>query len=95
MSTTYTDRVIAQALDKKVLVLTMEECAELIQAISKIYREVDSADARDNLIEEIADVLNCIEYIKINQQIAEEDIDKWREFKTERTINKWKEGTLK
>ena len=36
----------------------MEECAELIQAISKAKRGKIN---RDNMIEEIADVLICIE----------------------------------
>ena len=35
----------------------MEECAELIQAISKMKRGKDN---RDNLIEEMADVMICI-----------------------------------
>ena len=35
-------------------VVCMEECAELIQAISKMKRGKDN---RDNLIEEIADVI--------------------------------------
>ena len=39
----------------------MEECAELIQAISKAKRGKIN---RDNMIEEIADVLICIEMLK-------------------------------
>ena len=35
----------------------MEECAELIQAISKMKR---GQSRRDNLLEEMADVLICI-----------------------------------
>ena len=41
----------------------MEECAELIQAISKAKRGKIN---RDNMIEEIADVLICIENVKAN-----------------------------
>lgn len=37
-------------------VIAMEECAELIQAISKVKRYGFDGEYRDNLIEEIADV---------------------------------------
>ena len=37
-------------------VVAMEECAELIQAISKVKRYGFVGEYRDNLIEEIADV---------------------------------------
>ena len=50
----------------------MEECAELIQAISKMRRVKDAgkddSDAYENLVEEMADVLICLEQI---QQIYE------------------------
>ena len=46
----------------------MEECAELIQAISKMRRahaaDRDDSKAHDNLVEEMADVLICMERIK-------------------------------
>ena len=46
----------------------MEECAELIQAISKMNRAreagVNDKDARFNLVEEMADVLICMEQIQ-------------------------------
>ena len=49
-----------------------EECAELIQAISKMRRVKDAgkddSDAYENLVEEMADVLICLEQI---QQIYE------------------------
>lgn len=43
------------------LTVAMEECAELIQAISKIKRYGCSEEYCDNLNEEIADVSICIE----------------------------------
>lgn len=59
----------------------MEECAELIQAISKAKRgKID----RDNMIEEIADVLICIEMLKQMYMISDEEINKWIERKQER-----------
>lgn len=49
------------------LTVAMEECAELIQAISKIKRYGSSKEYCDNLDEEIADVSICIEaLLKMN-----------------------------
>ena len=59
----------------------MEECAELIQAVSKAKRgKID----RDNMIEEIADVLICIEMLKQMYMISDEKINKWIEKKQAR-----------
>ena len=59
----------------------MEECAELIQAISKAKRgKID----RDNMEEEIADVLICIEMLKQMYMISDEKINKWIEKKQAR-----------
>lgn len=59
----------------------MEECAELIQAISKAKRgKID----RDNMEEEIADVLICIEMLKQMYMISDEEINKWIERKQAR-----------
>ena len=56
----------------------MKECAELIQAISKEKRgKID----RDNMTEEIADVLICIEMLKQMYMISEDKINKWIEKK--------------
>jgi NTP pyrophosphatase (non-canonical NTP hydrolase) len=63
----------------------MEECAELIQAISKAKRgKID----RDNMIEEIADVLICIEMLKQMYMISDEKINKWIERKQAREAEK-------
>lgn len=59
----------------------MEECAELIQAISKAKRGKIN---RDNIIEEIADVLICIEMLKQMYMISDEKINKWIEKKQAR-----------
>lgn len=59
----------------------MEECAELIQAISKAKRgKID----RDNMTEEIADVLICIKMLKQMYMISDEKINKWIEKKQAR-----------
>ena len=63
----------------------MEECAELIQAISKAKRgKID----RDNMIEEIADVLICIEMLKQMYMISDEKINKWIEKKQARKVER-------
>ncbi len=59
----------------------MEECAELIQAISKEKR---GKIGRDNMTEEIADVLICIEMLKQMYMISEDKINKWIEKKQAR-----------
>lgn len=57
------------------MMVCMEECAELIQAISKIIRYPRSNYRHDALIEEMADVLICIEYLKMINEITQEEID--------------------
>ena len=58
-------------------VVGMEECAELIQAISKAYRAdtcVAMDTARQHLIEEVADVLICITQLMEMYEIEEAEI---------------------
>lgn len=66
----------------------MEELAELIQAISKKERKIEDADYM--LIEEIADVEIILELLKKRWNIEEEMIEKAKEIKLERFINKQK-----
>lgn len=66
----------------------MEELAELIQAISKKERKIEDADYM--LIEEIADVEIILELLKKRWNIEEEMIEKVKEIKLERFINKQK-----
>ena len=63
----------------------MEECAELIQAISKAKRGKIN---RDNMIEEIADVLICIEMLKQMYMISDEKINKWVKKKQAREVER-------
>lgn len=65
------------------LVVCMEELSELTQAISK---EIRGKDSRNNVIEEIADVLICIEIIKQVFEITDEDIGSWIKYKQERNL---------
>jgi NTP pyrophosphatase (non-canonical NTP hydrolase) len=60
--------------------IAMEECAELIQAISKIYRDhienKQDENHKLNLAEEMADVLMMIERLRIIYKIDNEIIDR-------------------
>ena len=65
----------------------MEECAELIQAISKEKR---GKSDKENLAEEMADVIICIEMLKQIYNITEDEIYSWVINKQERTIKRIK-----
>lgn len=68
-----------------------EECAELIQAVSKLRRAMKRGTvekrriAIDHLIEEIADVEIMIEQVKYLLQIPEEEIQAMKIYKINRT----------
>lgn len=76
-------------LDRQMNIL-QEECAELIQAISKVRRYGLSRE--ENLIEEIADVENMIDQIKILLNISEDQIRDFKIMKTEREIKRIQES---
>ena len=65
----------------------MEECEELIQAISKMKRGKDN---RDNLIEEMADVMICIEILKQVYGISDNEIQNYVCQKQNRSIERMK-----
>lgn len=76
-----------------------EECAELIQAISKVSRDkfftpdsvIDSNESlehRQNEIEEIADVLLCIEMLKDYEHISDDEIQSWIDYKQKRQLKR-------
>lgn len=53
-------------------IVCMEECAELIQAISKKLREDTSSN--DALAEEMADVIICLHQLKMMYGITDKEI---------------------
>lgn len=77
---------------EEILVIVMEELAELIQATSKLKR---GKPDYDNLAEEIADVMICLEVVKQLSKLSEQEIQKWLKFKLDRATQKIKEGTFK
>ncbi len=83
------DRAIAHYGDKKQLLQACEECAELIQAISKATR-YNGESYVYGVCEEIADVLIMCEQVRRIFGISNVDIGKERERKLarlERYIN--------
>ena len=64
--------------------IAMEECSELIQAISKCKRYGCIDKYRENLIEEIADVLFAIDELKLIYNISDESISKIKLYKINR-----------
>lgn len=61
-------------------IVCMEECSELIQAISKRLR--GKPDATDNLAEEMADVTICLYLLKEMYDITDTQVDTWIARKT-------------
>lgn len=53
----------------------MEECAELIQAISRRLR--DKPDPDGNLAEEMADVTICLRMLQLMYDVSNADLDEW------------------
>ena len=58
-------------------IVCMEECAELIQAISKKLRKDTSSN--DVLAEEMADVIVCLHQLKMMYGITDKAISDWVE----------------
>jgi len=75
--------------EKQQLNQTNEELAELIVEVAKNIRGYNNRDA---IIEEIADVLHCFEYLKAILKITDDEINKVFEYKIERTYKRIKDG---
>lgn len=71
------DKVAHINSDDLTLTITSEECAELIQAISKVKRYGFHDKYEENLHEEVADVLICISELVC---LGYMDIDKVRDY---------------
>ena len=79
---------------KNRLVIAMEEAAEFSQAVAKMYR---GKPDRMNLIEEMADMMICVESLKQIYHISDKEINKAINLKFDRGIklsgqyNNWEE----
>lgn len=89
----YTDYRQAVEYDKDLCsTIAMEENAELIQAISKAKRgKLD----KDNLAEEIADVLICMDWIQEIYEISPAEVYRWIDRKKERIVARLNTGVFK
>lgn len=67
-------------------VVYMEECSELIQAISKRLR--GKSDPDDNLAEEMADVVICLHLLQDMYDVTDERLESWVDRKTERQVER-------
>ena len=73
---------------KELLVNTMEECGELIQACSKVIRSNGKSKYLDNLRDEIGDVILMIELMKQYGYVTEDDIKERMIIKVAK-LKKW------
>lgn len=80
---------------REALIITMEECGELVQACSKVIRtmkgtaiETVEPKWRDNLAAEVGDVVCMIEILKMTGLVTQEELDARREVKINK-LKKW------
>lgn len=74
--------------DDLTLTITSEECAELIQAITKVKRYGFHDNYEDNLHEEVADVLICITELVCLGYLDIDKVAKYQELKIEREFER-------
>ncbi len=88
------EAAIAAYGEREQSAVAMEECSELIRAINKYHRN-PKKENRENLVEEIADVLIMIEQLKIMYKVTDEQIDEAVTMKLLRLFEKLdKEGHI-
>lgn len=73
---------------EEMLVITMEECGELIQACSKMIRSKGKTKYLRNLQDEIGDVMTMIEIMKMSGLVTDEQIEDRMKEKKEKLM-KW------
>ena len=74
--------------DDLTFTIASEECAELIQALSKIKRYGFDGDYKDNLQEEVADIIVCISELISLGYIDMEKVEEWHTYKVDREIER-------
>ena len=74
--------------------IAMEECAELIQVISKCVRSNNfpAVEEREHLIEEMADVMFCMEQLQVMYSITDEELYAMKQSKEKRTMERMKKN---
>jgi len=72
---------------EELMVITMEECGELIQACSKAIRKEKYYDNK-KILEEVGDVMCMLELMHEFDMFSWDDVDKRVEVKSEK-LSKW------
>lgn len=71
--------------DLKKSIISMEECSELIKAVSKILRNGElTDDLKHDLTEEMADVYICLSILLLVYDISWSELQEWIWYKIER-----------
>jgi|TARA_B100001964_G_C13890645_1_gene447069 NTP pyrophosphatase (non-canonical NTP hydrolase) len=73
---------------EELLVITMEECGELIQACSKMIRNPLSENVLENLVEEAGDVQCMVELLQEFDLVSWKSIEKRVNIKRNK-LKKW------
>ena len=87
-------KLVKKIIDKNGTVaqsmIAMEECSELIQAISKCLRSKDliPTETREHLIEEMADVMICLQQLQYMYYIDDEELYAMKQKKENRLIDR-------
>lgn len=82
------DKVAHTNGDDLTLTIASEECAELVQAISKVKRYGFHDSYEDNLHEEVADVLICITELVALGYLDIDKVREWQKFKINREVER-------
>ena len=72
----------------EMLVITMEECGELVQACSKVIRSNGKEKYMQNLKDEVGDVMTMIEILKSAGVVTQADIEHRMDIKRKK-LTKW------
>ncbi len=87
-----TEKAIATYGGELQSMVAMEECAELVQAISKCIRKPHDEGARKNLAEEMADVTICLEQLKSIYEVSDLELETWAASKLARLERRLNHG---
>lgn len=82
------DKVAHINSDDLTLTITSEECAELIQSITKVKRYGFHDKYEENLHEEVADVLICISELVCLSYLDIDKVAKYQEMKIKREFER-------
>ena len=82
------DKVAHINSDDLTLTITSEECAELIQSITKVKRDGFHDKYEENLHEEVADVLICITELVCLGYLDIDKVAKYQELKIDRELER-------